>query len=38
VGGYKERVQEGEYGGDIMHSDMNMEKGDLLKLLKIEGR
>jgi hypothetical protein len=21
-----------------MHSDMNMEKGDLLKLLKIEGR
>jgi hypothetical protein len=25
-GGYKERVEEGEYGGDIMYSCMKMEK------------
>jgi hypothetical protein len=28
-GGYKERVEEGEYGGDIMYSCMKMEKWDL---------
>jgi hypothetical protein len=25
-GGYKERVKKGEYGEDIMHSYMKMEK------------
>jgi hypothetical protein len=33
-GGDKERVQEGEYGGDFMYSWMKMEKWDLLKLLQ----
>jgi hypothetical protein len=31
-GGYKERVEEGEYGGNVMYSCIKMEKRDLLKL------
>jgi hypothetical protein len=32
--GYKERVEEGEYGTNITYSCMKMEKWDLLKLFQ----
>jgi hypothetical protein len=32
--GYKETMQEGEYGGNTTYSCMNMEKRDLLKLFQ----
>jgi hypothetical protein len=31
-GGYKERVKEGDCGGNITYSCTKMEKGDVLKL------
>jgi hypothetical protein len=34
VGGYKGRVWEGEYSGNITYSCMKMEKWDLLKLFQ----
>jgi hypothetical protein len=39
VGGerYKERVQDGEYGGNIWYSCMKMKKLDLLKLFQESG-
>jgi hypothetical protein len=33
-GGYKEMEKEGEGGRNIVHSCMNREKGDLLKLFQ----
>jgi hypothetical protein len=36
-GGYKERVKEGEYNGNIMYSCMKMEKQHLLKLFQQGG-
>jgi hypothetical protein len=33
-GGYKERMKEGEYGGNIAYSCMKMEKRDLLNLVQ----
>jgi hypothetical protein len=33
-GGYKEGVQECDYGGKIMYSCMKMEKQDLLKVFQ----
>jgi hypothetical protein len=36
-GGYKERVKEAEYSGNITYSCMKMEKWDLLKLFQEMG-
>jgi hypothetical protein len=36
--GYKERVKEDKYSGNIMYSCMKMEKRDLLKLFQEWGR